>query len=166
LVSARAERTLLASSSACLRSSTVRSGALLNINRLVYIAASAPTNPAYRRHLPTSSRYSLGRQTCIGPASRDQIRTFHARLNRLVAPPERGKQFPGWRAGTYQPKRYIDPTSPQYRAAVSYRTAALARSNLDLAGLRQTAFQEVRSTLDLVTLAVTTGRRCCCRVSL
>src|SRR5215203_2735753 len=27
-----------------------------------------------------------------------------------------------------------------------------------------TEFSEVRSTLDLVTLPVTTGRRCCCRV--
>src|SRR5829696_3849885 len=56
LVSARAKRTLLASSSAFLRSSTVRSGALLNINGLVYIAASDPANPPHtalaRRFLP------------------------------------------------------------------------------------------------------------------
>src|SRR5215203_2614307 len=47
LVAALAKRTLLASSSACFRSSTVRSGALLNINKLVYIPESAPANPPH-----------------------------------------------------------------------------------------------------------------------
>src|SRR5215203_7071415 len=58
LVAALAKRTLLASSSASLRSSTVRSGALLNINKLVYIAESDPANPPHtalaRRLLPAT----------------------------------------------------------------------------------------------------------------
>src|SRR5215203_363509 len=48
LVAALAKRTLLASSSACLRSSAVRSGARLNINGLVYHRRKAlglPSSP-------------------------------------------------------------------------------------------------------------------------
>jgi hypothetical protein len=49
LVAALAKRTLLASSSASLRSSAVRSGARLNINGLVYHRRVLP--PLLRRYL-------------------------------------------------------------------------------------------------------------------
>src|SRR5215210_4736923 len=45
LVAALAKRTLLASSSACLRSSTVRSGARLNIDEIVYHRPMVPGKP-------------------------------------------------------------------------------------------------------------------------